>query len=169
MEAFQELLRRRFAHAQHGPFEMQRLARHRGIEIHRDGFVPDGYHHSLADLAGRIQQRDISSDPEQVFPQLSVDDECFFRNIKYFLQVIRPVGVLRRDGAVEVLLRLQPFQRLFQLREDRPRPVDIVERLLGRRTADDLSVRLHFVAQYYNSVLFNFHIQSLSLSVSFSR
>ena len=76
-----QVFRRHVAHRDHLHVEVERLARHRVVEVHLHGIVADLLHHAQHTLALCVGHRSLAAHEENILGQLAVDHEYRFGEV----------------------------------------------------------------------------------------
>jgi hypothetical protein len=152
---------RHVAHGHHFHLEVQRLARHRVVEVHLHRFVAHFFHHAHHAVALGVAHRYLRALEQDVFGYLAVYHEYVFRQVHHRFGHVFAVSVLGFQRERHFLARFLAFDRRLEFRQQHPRPEDEFEGLFRARLVGDLSVYGQFVVYTDHLVLFCFHCFSV--------
>ena len=162
VETFREFLLAGSPHALHLAGEMEGLACHRVVEVHRHTLFAYGGDGTLDYLTLAVEHRDGVSHYEEIFPELAVRTlERAFRQLYLVFFIVLSVTFVRAEGELKRVPRLFSLERFLELREEHSCAVDVLKRLFCRSPVCNLSFYFQFVAHCYNFVLFNCHISKV--------
>ena len=152
VQALGQLLVGGVAHALHPAAEMQGLAGHRMVEIHRHGALGDLADGALEHLSGLVEHRDGAALDEQVLADLAVDGECRPGEVDQVGRIVGAVAVLGAQHEVERGARLQVLQRRLKLGQQHPGTMYILQGSLGPRLVGNPPLNLQSPLYYKHHI-----------------
>ena len=158
VQAFLQFLVGGVAHRLHLAGEVERLAGHGVVEIHRHAVVEDIGHGALDHLPVLVHHRDHPADDQEVFPDLAVYGESLFRDGDHIFGMVFAVSLFCGQGELEGLSGFLAFHGGLELRKEHSGSVDVFERRFRTGLVCDNAFNLKFVGEGGHFVLFYLHI-----------
>lgn len=124
-----DLVLRGLAYRYHLPLEIERLACHGVVEVHRHVIVLDLDYLGVANLSGRVEHRDHLSYYQEVLADFPVNSERLLGDVETQFGVALAISLLGRKGECEVLSGLLSFNFFLEAGYEHIAAVDVLQRL----------------------------------------